>query len=774
MRRGQGFVGIDHLFEAVLDMPEKLPSAFVQKHWEGLERAGQIIARKPWPGRLPSHATEVFYTPRCGAAANEAARLARRLTNSEPAASHLLLAIMADAHARPSRTLDELGLKRGEIIEDLRSAICGGGCAPASPEAAASTPPGAEPIASGENAPAAQEAPRATATSAAANGANLLDQITRDLTLLAKQGRIEPAIGRDREVSTVMEILARRGKNNAILVGEAGVGKTKVAEGLARAIGQDKLGDDFPIKRVIELNLSALLSGTQYRGALEDKLNNLLERLKHAPDTAIFIDEVHLIMGAGGADGSNVDVANILKPALARGELRAIGATTLDEYRKFIEADPALERRFQMVRIEPLSEPASIKVLESLRPSLEKHHGVRISTRAMHAAVSLTQRYLPQRHLPDKAIDVIDQTCARWRLKKIARNGGPELERLSEPDPEQERILPHDVRKVVSQMSGVPIEEITQEERTRLTNLDRVLRKMIIGQDTAVHRAAAAAKKSRAGLGDPNRPDAVMLFLGPTGVGKTELAKALARMVYGSERHLLTFDMTEYGEAHSVSRLIGAPPGYVGSDEEGRLSKAVKDMPFSIVLFDEIEKAHPKIFDIFLPVLDEGRLKDSKGRDVNFKNTMIIFTSNIGAEILQRCESGDPRTQLMEILQEHFRPEFLNRIDEIVPFYPLLREDIFQILKIHLKALRRRIREKGLDMHVYHGAIEYLLEEGYNPDYGARELRRTVDRLIVNPVSAMLLEKKFAKGDVIEVMMEQDQLVFNRKARDTAGAEASA
>ncbi|HRK35052.1 MAG TPA: ATP-dependent Clp protease ATP-binding subunit, partial [Candidatus Hydrogenedentes bacterium] len=443
-------------------------------------------------------------------------------------------------------------------------------------------------------------------------------------------------------------------------------------------------------------------------------------------------------------------------------ELRCIGATTLQEYRKFIEKDPAIERRFQMLRIDELSPAATWEVLNQLRAGLAKHHGVRISRKAMHAAISLSQRYMPNRQLPDKAIDVLDQACARYRLKAVAAKNMPKAFDSDMGVPLAEKVTPHDVRKVVSRMTGIPIEEITQEERVRLTDLDRRLSKRIIGQDEAIGKAVAVVKKARAGLADPNRPEAVMLFLGPTGVGKTQLAKSLADMLFGSSKHLVTFDMSEYIEEHSVSRLLGAPPGYVGSEEEGRLTQAVRNAPFSILLFDEIEKAHRRIFDIFLPILDEGRLKDSRGRDVNFRNCIIIFTSNVGAELLHREAVLTEDDVLMDKLRQSFRPEFINRIDEIVPFYPLLFEDVRTMLRLNLGEMNQRLNEQGMRLRVFQGAYEYLAQRGYNVEYGARELRRTVERLVMNPISAKLIAGQFVKGDTIEVLVEGDELMFRK------------
>ncbi len=749
VRRGHYFVGVEHLFEALTDHNNLLPPTFVNLYLEKLMTVCREMDRHGWKGAAASEHGEVFYTPRLANLLREAARLAGRMGGGEPKAGHVLLAILGNAPAAPSRMMERLQIDRGEIIKALRSSLSAPGKQKA-PTAAQVTP---DSVAEGQSEETAG-----------------LESITHDLTQSARDGKLEPAIGRDKELYEILQVLARKSKNNAILVGEAGVGKTKIIEGLALAAAHGKLNDVMPDCRILELDLGALMAGTQYRGAFEQKMVALLAELKQAKNTILFIDEIHLIMGAGSTDGSGVDIANLLKPALARGDIRCLGATTLAECRKFIEKDPAIERRFQMIRVEPLTEEATFDVLMRLRPSLEKHHGVHIRQRALSAAISLTQRYMPNRQLPDKAIDVLDLACARYRVKGAAiRNKMTSVG--DEPIELKKRISTHHVRTIVSQMTAIPLEELTANDRQRIGDLERKLKERIIGQDEAVAQAVAAVKKSRAGLGDPNRPEAVMLFLGPTGVGKTQLAKELADLLFGSQDHLITFDMSEYLEAHSVSHLLGAPPGYVGSEEDGRLTGAVRNQPFSILLFDEIEKAHPKIFDIFLPILDEGRLKDSRGRTVSFRNCTIIMTSNIGANLLHRDKTDD-RSALLEELRRHFRPEFINRIDEIVPFYPLMFEDVRGILALHLKQLNGRLREKGIEFRVYQGAYEHLGEQGYNAEYGARELRRVLDQLVTKPISEMLLDGRLEPGDLVEVLMEDGALAFHRtkpSATEAAG-----
>ncbi len=753
IRSGKCYVGVEHLFQVIVANGARLPASLSAAERTALQRCAELMQADVWQGMAPAVAGETYYTPRAATATNEASHLAEKLHASTTNSGHLLLAILSDAHAAPSRAMASSGIGRGVILESLRRGLV---------PTVNPLPPSAQPAVAQMENPVAGEAPNPV------EKPDGLDSLTRDLSVLAERGELEPAIGRDKEIREIIEILARKGKHNVIIVGEAGVGKTKVAEGLAVETAKEGFRSLFGRKKVLELEIASLMSGTQYRGAFEEKVQALLSELKNSPETILFIDEIHLIMGAGSTDGDGMDLANLLKPALGRGELHCIGATTLQEYRQFIAKDPAIERRFQMVRIEPLTAEASLTVLRSLAPSLEKHHGVSIHRASLEAAISLTERYLPNRHLPDKAIDMLDQACARHRIQAA----------LQKPSDEKKtdlpHVTPHAIRKVVSQAAAVPLEDITSQERASLLNLEQSLKQRIMGQDEAIAKVAAAVRKSRAGLADPDRPDAVMLFLGPTGVGKTQLAKELAREVFGSTDHLIPFDMSEYTESHSVSRLIGAPPGYVGSEKEGILTSAVQDAPFSILLFDEIEKADPNIFDIFLPILEEGRLKDSNGRRVDFRNTLIIFTSNIGAEQLYQVEGEDQAQALMDALREHFRPEFVNRIDEIVPFYPLLYEDVRSVLRLLIDRVRLRLRDKNIGIRMYNGAYEYLAEKGYSPELGARELRRCIEREITNPISEKLLANAFGPGDMIDVLMEGEALTFRKGAPPSSAKKKEA
>lgn len=755
VHRGQFYVGVEHLFAAILDTPDDLPARVRDQYLNTFFTVLREVNRDTRQASVPSTTGEVFHTPRCIKILNQTNRLAQR-AGTQGQAGHLLLAILGDGLSAPSRAMDALKQNRGECLTLLETSLLG---------VKAKKEKGA---ASGQT--VAMAASATPESEAAEEAAAAVERMTRSLTSMARHGKLNPTIGRDEEIFEILQVLARKSKNNVILVGEAGVGKTQAVEGLATKLlsAEDGGGAEWSKYEILELNVGTLLAGTQYRGAFEEKLLGLLEQLKQDPYRILFIDEMHLIMGAGSTEGGGVDMANLLKPALARGEIRCIGATTLQEYRKFVEKDPAIERRFQMVRLEELSEDATLEVLKRLRPGLEKHHNVKISSRALAAAVQLTQRHLPNRRLPDKAIDALDQACARFRLKVMAAKSNLEISGFGANTAAELKVTPHDIRKVVSQSAGIAIEEVTERERMHLTDLHRILSKRIIGQDEAVSKAVAAVKKSRAGMADPNRPDAVMLFVGPTGVGKTQLAKSLADQLFGSRSHLVTFDMSEYVEEHSVSRLLGAPPGYAGSEEEGRLSAAVRGTPFCILLFDEIEKAHPRIFDIFLPIFDEGRIKDSRGREVSFRNCIIILTSNIGAALFSRGDVSDVSGAMTGELRKHFRPEFINRIDEIVPFYPLLAEDIRKILRIEMKVVQKRLEEKGIGFRVYQRAYEQLAQEAYSPEFGARELRRIVDRRLVTPISDLIVSASLKRGDVVEVLMQGDDLFVRTAAPEAA------
>ncbi|WAZ25090.1 ATP-dependent Clp protease ATP-binding subunit [Streptomyces cinnabarinus] len=649
-----------------------------------------------------------------------------------------------------------------------------------------------------------------------------LDKYGRDLTDLARQGRIDPVIGRDEEIEQTIEVLSRRGKNNPVLIGDAGVGKTAVVEGLAQRIADGDVPDVLSGRRVVALDLTGVVAGTRYRGDFEERMTNIVGEIRaHSDRLIVFIDELHTVVGAGGGgEGGSMDAGNILKPALARGELHIVGATTLEEYRR-IEKDAALSRRFQPILVPEPTTADAIEILRGLRDRYEAHHQVRYSDEALVAAVELSDRYLTDRRLPDKAIDLIDQAGARVRLR--SRTKGTDV-RAMEREVEQlardkdqavadesyeqatqlrDRIVElkqriadaagdgaadegqhlevtvQAVAEVVSRLTGIPVASLTEEEKDRLLGLEQHLHERVIGQDEAVQVVSEAVLRSRAGLASPDRPIGSFLFLGPTGVGKTELARALAEALFGSEERMVRLDMSEYQERHTVSRLVGAPPGYVGHEEAGQLTEVVRRHPYSLLLLDEVEKAHPDVFNILLQVLDDGRLTDAQGRTVDFTNTVIVMTSNLGSEAITRRGGGigfgsggaeadeeARRERILRPLREHFRPEFLNRIDEIVVFRQLDPEQLRRITNLLLDRTRRLMHAQDVAVEFTGGAVDWLAERGYQPEYGARPLRRTIQREVDNQLSRLLLDNKVTGGGRVTVDVEDGRLAFRAEGKD--------
>ncbi|MDT0399285.1 MULTISPECIES: ATP-dependent Clp protease ATP-binding subunit [Streptomyces] len=643
-----------------------------------------------------------------------------------------------------------------------------------------------------------------------------LDKYGRDLTALAREGRIDPVIGRDDEIEQTVEVLSRRGKNNPVLIGDAGVGKTAVVEGLAQRITEGDVPDILLGRRVIALDLTAVVAGTRYRGDFEERMTHLVEEIRtHSDQLIIFIDELHTVVGAGGGgEGGSMDAGNILKPALARGELHIVGATTLEEYRR-IEKDAALARRFQPIMVPEPTPADAVEILRGLRDRYEAHHQVRYTDEALLAAVELSDRYLSDRRLPDKAIDLIDQAGARVRLR--ARTKGTDVRALEREveqltcDKDQavadeqyeqatqlrDRIVElrqriaqtggedevdegqslwvdsESIAEVVARQTGIPVSRLTEEEKDRLLGLEQHLHQRVVGQDEAVRVVSDAVLRSRAGLASPDRPIGSFLFLGPTGVGKTELARALAEVLFGSEDRMVRLDMSEYQERHTVSRLVGAPPGYVGHEEAGQLTEVVRRHPYSLLLLDEVEKAHPDVFNILLQVLDDGRLTDSQGRTVDFTNAVIVMTSNLGSEAITRrgatlgfasggadADEEARREQILRPLREHFRPEFLNRIDEIVVFRQLTAEELRRITDLLLESTRRGLKGQGIAVDFTDAAVDWLAERGHQPEYGARPLRRTIQREVDNRLSRLLLDGRVQAGDRVTVDTENGHLAF--------------
>ena len=674
---------------------------------------------------------------------------------------------------------------------------------------------------------APKAAPAGTVSSAKDSGkkGSALEEFTRDLTESARAGRLDPVIGRDEEIRRVIQILSRRTKNNPVLIGEPGVGKTAIAEGLAERIAAADVPEELLDKRVLSLDLSGMVAGTKYRGEFEERIKKTIDEVKKAGNVILFIDELHTIVGAGSAEGA-VDAANILKPALSRGEIRVVGATTLDEYRKYIEKDAALERRFQPVTVGEPSPEATLEILKGLRDKYEAHHKLTITDEALEAAVSLSRRYINDRFLPDKAIDLMDEAASQVRMS--AESTSPDLKSLEEKinalhrekadaiaaqdyekaaqlrdleqkytqqvDIERENwkkslstnrgsVGAEDIAKVVAGWTGIPVTRLTEDESMRMLRLEETLHKRVVGQDEAVTAVAKAIRRSRVGLKDPKRPIGSFLFLGPTGVGKTELCKTLAETMFGDENAMIRLDMSEYMEKHTVSRLVGSPPGYVGHEEGGQLTEKVRRKPYSVVLFDEIEKAHPDVWNILLQILEDGIVTDSQGRRVDFKNTIIVMTSNVGAKNITAAEtplgfhSGDKtaeedeakryeriRQAVMDDLKKTFRPEFLNRIDEIIVFRQLTQENIREIASRMLQVTGRRMAEQGITLDVDDDALTELARDGFDPQYGARPLRRSIQNLVEDAVAEQMLEGKLRSGGTAHVRLKDGKVVIESES----------
>ncbi len=643
------------------------------------------------------------------------------------------------------------------------------------------------------------------------------DEYSRDLTRMAKEGKLDPVIGRAEEVETIIEILSRRTKNNPVLIGDPGVGKTAIVEGLAQWIVNDEVPDTLAGKRVLALDLSGMVAGTQYRGEFEERLKKVVEEIRENPDDQIiFLDELHTVVGAGAVEGS-MDASNMLKPALAYGEMRLVGATTVDEYRKNIEKEAALERRFQPVLVGEPSVDEAIEILRGLKDRYEAHHRVKITEEAIVAAAELSDRYVTGRFLPDKAIDLMDQASARVRLRAKTKPGDTKAleeelrslqrekdhavvaedfrktrelkeklaglrEQIEESGgvsrPTVAEVTAEEIAEVVSRATGIPVSQLTEEERERLLRLEGQLHERLVGQEEAVEAVAEAIRRARAGLSDPNRPIGSFLFLGPTGVGKTELARTLADALFGDEAAMVRIDMSEFQEKHTVSRLVGAPPGYVGYEEAGQLTEAVRRRPYSVLLLDEIEKAHPDVFNVLLQILDDGRLTDAQGRTVDFKNAVVIMTSNFGAERIkahaQLDESfEDLKEDMNRLLRSALRPEFVNRIDEVILFRSLDKDQIAEIARLLLDHTSRRLKAQGIGIEFTEAAVALIAKEGFDPEFGARPLRRTIQRRVDNELSRLVLDGSLKPGDKVAVSAEEDKFGFEviHGAADEEGEE---
>ena len=788
------YIGTEHILLGLIHEGEGVAAKALETLGISLEavraQVEEIIGQG---GSSPSG--HIPFTPRAKKVLELSLREALQLGHNYIGTEHILLGLIREGEGVAAQVLVKLGADLSRVRQQVIQLLSGyqgpqgKGEAPAGGREATSERGGKE---EGDK-----------------GGSQILDQFGRNMTQLAREKKLDPVIGRAREMERVMQILSRRTKNNPVLIGEPGVGKTAIVEGLAQKIVSNDVPDTLRNKQLYTLDLGALVAGSRYRGDFEERLKKVLKEIRTRGDIILFIDEIQTLVGAGAAEGA-IDAASILKPMLARGELQTIGATTLDEYRKHLEKDAALERRFQPVKVEEPTVAHTIEILKGVRDKYEAHHRVTITDQALVAAANLADRYISDRHLPDKAIDLIDEAGSRLRIKRMqtppdlkemetklteiqeAKKKAVEEQNYEEASRlrDQEKQLQTEkadkeaeikaagvdlfdevdeecIAEVLSIWTGIPVYKLTEEETQKLLNMEAELHKRIIGQEDAIKAVSQSIRRTRAGLKDPKRPSGSFIFLGPTGVGKTELAKTLAEFLFGDEQSLITLDMSEYMEKHTVSRLVGSPPGYVGYDEGGQLTEAVRRKPFSVVLFDEIEKAHPDVFNTLLQILEEGRLTDSQGRSVDFRNTIIIMTSNLGTQDLRKANVGFTkadeamsyarmRDKVMDSLKNHFRPEFLNRIDEVIVFHELAKSEVMQMVDLMLKRLTSQLEAQGLGIELTQAAKEFLSEKGYDPQLGARPLRRAIQRLIEDALSEKILYKQFRAGEIIVVDTEDD------------------
>ena len=792
-----GYIGTEHLLLGLLSETEGTAGRVLEEFQVDGKKLVELIDKLVTPvdaGNVEVIDTQPVYSPRTQKVLDSAEAEAQSTGCEKAGTEHLLLAMLRETDCVGTRLLYTMGVN----IQKLYASVLG---------------------AMGYDNESIQEefqAARAMQQGQKGSVTPALDQYSRDLTQMAAEGRLDPVVGRDREITRLIQILSRRTKNNPCLVGEPGVGKTAIAEGLAQRIIAGTVPDTIRDKRLVVLDLSGMVAGSKYRGEFEERIRKVVDEVRENQGILLFIDELHTIIGAGGAEGA-LDASNILKPSLSRGELQIIGATTLEEYRKYIEKDAALERRFQPITVEEPSEEETYEILKGLRPYYERHHKVEILDEALEAAVKMSVRYINDRFLPDKAIDLIDEAASKVQLsgyqastdseelsreiqeilqeKEGAIKSGnltlakeyqqkqkeaeAKLEQLHAKEEKKSRrrsgkVDEKAVASIVSDWTKIPVQRLTEGETRRLAQLEKELHKRVIGQEEAVHAVSQAVKRGRVGLKDPNRPIGSFLFLGPTGVGKTELSKALAQAAFGSEQAMIRVDMSEYMEKHSVSKLIGSPPGYVGYDEGGQLSEKVRRNPYSVILFDEIEKAHPDVFNILLQVLDDGHITDAHGRKVDFKQTIIIMTSNAGAQAIvepkqlgfistkdEKKDYEKMKSGVMEEVRRLFKPEFLNRIDEIMVFHTLNKEEIRKIVTLLLKSLEERCMEQmDIRLNVTNSAVDYLAEAGFDAKYGARPLRRAIQSKIEDRLANELLEGKIKRGDQVQVQYRNKEIRF--------------
>ena len=791
---GHNYIGSEHILLGIVCKANSIASRLLEVKGVDYKKLEDAVVKMIGVGDSAS-SNEFELTPRTKHIIEESGVIARSMSSAFVGTEHILMAILRETDSVAVKLLESLGVDAGAVYDEISEGVGGNKT-------------------QGSYGQSAQNF-----SNTGKDAASTVDKYATDLTQKAKDGKIDPVIGREEEMQRVVQILSRRTKNNPCLIGEPGVGKTAVVEGLAQKIVDGNVPESIKDKRLVTLDISGMLAGAKYRGEFEERIKGVMDEVKKAGDIILFIDEIHTIIGAGAAEGA-IDAANILKPALARGEIQLIGATTIDEYRKYIEKDAALERRFQSVNVGEPSKQEAILILKGLRDKYEAHHKIKITDEAIEAAVNLSARYITDRFLPDKAIDLIDEAASKKRISEItpppdfheleeeiervrnekenavkeqnfetaAELRNKEKELSSELDRKKKdwndgkqnadypSIGDEDIAEIVTAWTHIPVKKLENEESERLLKLDEILKNRVIGQDEAVSVISRAIRRGRTGLKDPKRPQGSFIFCGPTGVGKTELSKALAEAVFGDENSIVRIDMSEYMEKHSVSKLIGSPPGYVGFEDAGQLTEKIRRNPYSVVLFDEIEKAHPDVFNLLLQVLEDGILTDSHGRTVDFKNTVIIMTSNLGSGSLAEPkrlgfnnDGGNEAEQIkaekavLEALKGHFRPEFLNRVDEIVVFRRLTDEDIKKIASLMLLQINERIVNLGINLDFSDEVVEHLAKAGFDPVYGARPLRRAMQRQIEDSLSLKLLEGEVAKGDNVEAVLDEGKVVYKKK-----------
>ncbi|WP_027415299.1 ATP-dependent Clp protease ATP-binding subunit [Aneurinibacillus terranovensis] len=796
VRLGHKNIGTEHILLGLIREGDGIAAKALQALGLGLDKIqGEVESLIGRGGEQPSN---INYTPRAKKVIELSMDEARKLGHTYVGTEHILLGLIREGEGVAARVLNNLGVSLNKARQQVLQ-LLGSSEAMSSHQQSAANPAANTPT---------------------------LDSLARDLTAVAREGGLDPVIGRAKEIERVIQVLSRRTKNNPVLIGEPGVGKTAIAEGLAQRIINNEIPETLRNKRVMTLDMGTVVAGTKYRGEFEDRLKKIMDEIRQAGNIILFIDELHTLIGAGGAEGA-IDASNILKPSLARGELQCIGATTLDEYRKYIEKDAALERRFQPIQVNEPSPEEAIQILFGLRDRYEAHHRVKITDEAVEQAVRLSDRYITDRYLPDKAIDLIDEAASKVRLQsytippnlkeleqrleevrkeKDASVQSQEFEKAASlRDKEQKlreelertknewqekqgqtdsEVTPEDIASVVANWTGIPVVKLKEEETERLLKMEEILHNRVIGQEDAVKSISRAVRRARAGLKDPKRPIGSFIFLGPTGVGKTELARAIAEALFGAEDAMIRIDMSEYMEKHSTSRLVGAPPGYVGFDEGGQLTEKVRRKPYSVILLDEIEKAHPEVFNILLQVLEDGRLTDSKGRTVDFRNTVIIMTSNVGAEMIKKNSSlgfttpntskdyEDMKSRVLGELKRSFRPEFINRIDELIVFHSLEETHISEIVLLMTEQLRKRLNEQEIDFVLTDEAKKYLAKEGFDPAYGARPLRRAIQRHIEDRLSEELLMGNIQKGDMVKIDAADGKLTVQKVEKESVSPNA--